>query len=44
MAVKFDTVSVTASAVRMRHVVIILTSTFIQGHADLDRENNNYVQ
>ena len=31
---------VTASDMRMYHVFIILTLTFIQGHTDLNRENN----
>ena len=36
--VKFGTV--TASDMRMHHVFIILTLTFIQGHIDLNHENN----
>ena len=31
---------VTASAMRMHHVLIILTLTFIQGYTDLNHENN----
>ena len=31
---------VTASVMRMRHVLIILTLTFIKGHTDLSHENN----
>ena len=33
--------TVTASGMRMRHVLIILTLTFIQGHADLNHEDKN---
>ena len=36
---KLDTV--TASVMRMHHVLIVLTFTFIQDHTDLDRENNS---
>ena len=32
--------TVTASDVRMHHVLIILTLTFIQGHTDQNHENN----
>ena len=32
---------VTASDMRMHHVLIILTMTVIQGHTDLNHENNN---
>ena len=32
--------TVTASGMRMHHVLIILTLTFIQGHTDLNHENN----
>ena len=39
IAIKFDTV--TASVTRMHHVLMILTLTFIQGHTDLNYENNN---
>ena len=31
---------VTASDMRMHHVLIILTLTFIQGYTDLNHENN----
>ena len=31
----------TASDMRMRHVLIILTLTFIQSHMDLSRKKNN---
>ena len=37
--IKFGTV--TTSKMLMRRVFIILTSTFIQGHTDLNHENNN---
>ena len=37
IAIKVDTM--TASVTRMRHVLIISTLTFIQGHADLNHEN-----
>ena len=37
---KLDTV--TASGMRMHHVLIILTLTFIQGHTDQNHENNNF--
>ena len=32
--------TVTASAMRMHHVLILLTLTFIQSHTDLNHENN----
>jgi hypothetical protein len=32
--------TVTASDVRMHHVLIILILTFIQGHSDFNHENN----
>ena len=32
--------TVTASDMRMHHVLITLTLTFIQGHTDLSHENN----
>ena len=35
---EFDTV--TASVTRMHHMLIILTVTIIQGHTDLNHENN----
>ena len=38
IAIKFYTVTV--SVTRMHHMLIILTLTFIQGHMDLDHENN----
>ena len=34
---------VAASDMRMRHVLIILTVTFIQGHTDLNHENSNII-
>ena len=34
--------TVTASDMRMHHVFIILTLTFIQGHTDLNYEDNNF--
>ena len=34
---------VTASDMRMHHVLIILTMTVIQGHTDLNHENNNWL-
>ena len=38
IAIKFDTVI--ASVTRMHRMLIILTLTFIQGHTDLNHENN----
>ena len=38
IAIKFDTV--TASVTGMRHVFMLLTLTFIQGHTYFDYENN----
>ena len=38
IAIRFDTVTV--SVTRMHHVFIILTLIFIQGHTDLNHENN----
>ena len=38
IAIKFDTVA--ASDMEMHHVLIILTLTFMQGHTDLNHENN----
>ena len=38
MIIKLGTV--TASDMRMHHMLIILTLTFIQGHTDLNHENN----
>ena len=35
--------SVTAADMRMHHVIIILTLTFIQGHTDLNHENNKVI-
>ena len=32
--------TVTASNMRLHHVLIVLTLTFIQGHTDLNHENN----
>ena len=40
MAISFDTV--TASVTRI-YVLIILTVTFIQGHTDLNHENNKWL-
>ena len=39
IAITFDTV--TASATKMHHVLIILTLIFIQGHTDLNHEHSN---
>ena len=33
--------TVTASDVKMHHLLIVLTLTFIQGHTNLNHENNN---
>ena len=38
ITIKLDTV--TSSDMEMRHVLIILTLPFIQGHTDLNGENN----
>ena len=38
--IKLSVPTVTASYMRMHHVLIILTLTFIQGHTYLDHENN----
>ena len=40
IAINFDTV--TASGLRMHHVLIILTLTFIQVHTHLNHENTTY--
>ena len=34
--------TMTTSDMRMHHMLIILTVTFIQGHTDLNHENNNF--
>ena len=35
--------TVTASGVKMRHMLIMLTLTFIQGHTNLNHENNIFL-
>ena len=34
--------TVTASDMKMHHMLIILTLAFVQGHTDLDHESNKY--
>ena len=38
IVIKLDTV--TASVIRIQHVLIVLTLPFIQGHTNLNHENN----